>query len=78
MHRSGDVMYISALGQGMLMINSQRAGVELLEKRANIYSDRPRFISAGDYATNNMSFSLLSYGGRYAVNHWFCLTVNPY
>ena len=68
MHRSGDAMYISALGKGMLVINSQRVAVDLLEKRSNIYSDRPRYISGGDFATKNMSFSLSSYGDRYEVN----------
>ncbi|KAI9452371.1 cytochrome P450 [Lactarius psammicola] len=51
----GEMMYISALGKGMLMINSQRVAVDLLEKRSNIFSDRPRYISAGDIMTKNMS-----------------------
>ena len=67
MHRSGGMMYISALGKGVLMINSQRIAVDLLEKRSNIYSDRPRYISAGDFASKNMSFGLTPYGDLYAV-----------
>jgi hypothetical protein len=62
MHRSGDTMYISALGKGMLMINSQRVAIDLLEKRSKKYSDRPHYISAGDFATRNLSFSLSPYG----------------
>ena len=54
-------MYISALGTGVLVINSQRVAINLLEKRSNISSDRPQSISAGDYMTKNMSF-VLSYG----------------
>ncbi|KAI9452368.1 cytochrome P450 [Lactarius psammicola] len=55
-------MYISALGKGMLMINSQRVAVDLLEKRSNIFSDRPRYISAGDFMTQNLSLILSPYG----------------
>ncbi|KAI9452362.1 cytochrome P450 [Lactarius psammicola] len=58
----GETMYISALGKGMLMINSQRVAVDLLEKRSNIFSDRPRYISAGDFMTKNLSFTLSPYG----------------
>ncbi|KAI9441898.1 cytochrome P450 [Lactarius indigo] len=58
----GEVMYISALGTGMLIINSQRVAVDLLEKRSTIYSDRAHFISAGDFMTKNLSFTLTPYG----------------
>ena len=63
-------MYISALGTGILMINSQRVAVDLLEKRSSIYSDRPHYISAGDFATKNMSFSFSTYGDLYADRHF--------
>ena len=58
----GEMMYVSALGQGVLVINSQRVAIDLLEKRSTIYSDRPRFISAGDFSTKNMSPGLMQYG----------------
>ncbi|KAI9457950.1 cytochrome P450 [Lactarius psammicola] len=58
----GDMMYVSALGQGVLIINSQRVAIDLLEKRSNIYSDRPRYITAGEFSTKNMAFSIMPYG----------------
>ncbi|KAI9447042.1 cytochrome P450 [Lactarius psammicola] len=58
----GEMMYISALGRKVLIINSQRVAIDLLEKRSNIYSDRPRYISARDYLTKNLVFSLMPYG----------------
>ncbi|KAH9021013.1 cytochrome P450 [Lactarius pseudohatsudake] len=58
----GEVMYINALGRGMLIINSQHVAIDLLEKRSTTYSDRPHYISAGDFMTKNMSFSILPYG----------------
>ena len=71
MHRPGEMMYISALGKGMLMINSQRVAVDLLEKRSNISSDRPHFISVGDYMTKNLTFTLSPYGDL-CVSCFFC------
>ncbi|KAH9058997.1 cytochrome P450 [Lactarius vividus] len=58
----GEVMYINALGTGMLIINSQRVAIDLLEKRSTIYSDRPHYISMGDYMTKNLTFTLTPYG----------------
>ena len=65
---SGEMMYISVLGKGMLIINSQRVAVDLLEKRSNISSDRPHYISAGDFLTKNLSFTLTPYGDLYHVS----------
>jgi hypothetical protein len=61
-------MYISALGQGLLVINSQRVAIDLLEKRSNIYSDRQRYISAGDFATQYLTLSITPYGELYAID----------
>ncbi|KAH9172382.1 cytochrome P450 [Lactarius sanguifluus] len=58
----GETMYVSALGQGVLVINSLRVAIDLLEKRSNIYSNRPHYISACDFSTKNLMFSLTSYG----------------
>ncbi|KAF8258900.1 cytochrome P450 [Lactarius quietus] len=58
----GEMMYVSALGQGFLIINSQRVAIELLEKRSNIYSDRPKYISAGEFLTGNLELSMTPYG----------------
>ncbi|KAH9066043.1 cytochrome P450 [Lactarius deliciosus] len=60
----GEMMYISALGAGMLIINSQRVAVDLLEKRSAIYSSRPHYISVGDFLTQNLAFGILPYGDR--------------
>jgi hypothetical protein len=49
-------MYIRALGRGLLLLNSQRVAIDLLEKRSSIYSSRPHYISAGDYMTQDLSF----------------------
>ncbi|KAI0260135.1 cytochrome P450 [Gloeopeniophorella convolvens] len=57
----GGMMYISAFGQGILILNSQRVATDLLEKRSNIYSNRPHYISAGDYMSANLAFGFMPY-----------------
>jgi hypothetical protein len=37
----GDIVYLNAMGQGILVLGSQRRAVDLLDKRAANYSDRP-------------------------------------
>ncbi|KAF8904742.1 cytochrome P450 [Gymnopilus junonius] len=40
----GDIIYIRAFSQSMVILNSLQAARDLLEKRSSIYSDRPRFV----------------------------------
>jgi hypothetical protein len=61
------MMYVSALGQGILVINSQRVAVDLLEKRSNIHSDRPKYISAGEILTRHLELPMTPYGSLYAL-----------
>ncbi|KAH9022343.1 cytochrome P450 [Lactarius pseudohatsudake] len=58
----GEMMYVSALGKGVLVINSPRVAIDLLEKRSNIYSDRPHYICAGEFSTKNLLLTLTPYG----------------
>lgn len=39
---TGDVIYVENLGQPLIFINTYKAAFELLDKKSNIYSDRPR------------------------------------
>ena len=68
MHKSGEMMYISALGNGFLVLNSQRVAADLLDKRSNIYSGRPRYISANEYLTENLSIVLSPYSDLYVID----------
>ncbi|KAG8984766.1 hypothetical protein FRB95_007778 [Tulasnella sp. JGI-2019a] len=40
----GPLTYLNIVGQPFLVINTQKAAVDLLEKKASIYSDRPRLM----------------------------------
>ncbi|KAF8258897.1 cytochrome P450 [Lactarius quietus] len=57
-----EMMYVSALGQGVLVINSQRVAIDLLEKRSTIYSSRPNYISTGEIMTRNLNLTITPYG----------------
>ncbi|KIJ48775.1 hypothetical protein M422DRAFT_87390, partial [Sphaerobolus stellatus SS14] len=37
----GDVIYLTALGRNIVILNSVKSATELLDQRENIYSDRP-------------------------------------
>ena len=55
-------MYLNALGQPMIVINSLSTASELLDQRANIYSDRPRQIVANEILCGGLATGLMPYG----------------
>ncbi|KAJ7622517.1 cytochrome P450 [Roridomyces roridus] len=57
----GDIMHISTLGRHMIILNSETAVLDLLERRMNIYSDRPRSIM-GELVGWSESVTTCSYG----------------
>ena len=61
--RTGDLIYLNAAGQPVVVINSQKVAVELLDRRAAIYSDRPRNVVACDIMTGGLLLGFARYGG---------------
>ena len=61
----GEMTYVSVLGQGILVLNSRRVAVDLLEKRSGIYSDRPHSIVLCDYMTEGLSLASTPYNDLY-------------
>ncbi|KAH9987339.1 cytochrome P450 [Russula vinacea] len=57
----GDLIYLSAAGQPVVIINSQIVAAELLDRRAAIYSDRPHN-AVSDIITGGLFFGLSRYG----------------
>jgi len=51
----GDLVYINVAGQGILILNSVKVAADLLDRRARIYSSRPRTI--GKYTLSMISLS---------------------
>jgi hypothetical protein len=62
MKLSEHMMYLNVLGQPILVINSLKTAVELLDRRANIYSDRPRYIVANEILCGGLFTGFISYG----------------
>ncbi|KAI9450392.1 cytochrome P450 [Lactarius psammicola] len=58
----GDVFYLNAVGQPMVVLNTQKAAADLLDRRAGIYSDRPRLIVAAQILCGGLAIGLQSYG----------------
>ncbi|KAI0066947.1 cytochrome P450 [Artomyces pyxidatus] len=58
----GDVIYLSALGQPIIVLNTQKAAADLLDRRAGIYSDRPNNIVAASILCGGMAIVFQSYG----------------
>ncbi|KAH9065324.1 cytochrome P450 [Lactarius vividus] len=50
----GDVIYLNAAGQPVVILNSQKVAADLLDRRAGIYSDRPVNVVASDIMTGGL------------------------
>jgi hypothetical protein len=57
-----DMLYMNALGQPILVFNSLKPAAELLDRRASIYSSRPRFIMAHEVLSGGLFTAFLPYG----------------
>jgi hypothetical protein len=58
---AGELMYLDAAGQPMVVINSLNPAYELLERRSSNYSDRPRYIMALEILNGGLLLALMKY-----------------
>ncbi|KAH9035792.1 cytochrome P450 [Lactarius pseudohatsudake] len=58
----GDVFYLSAAGQPIVVLNTQKAAADLLDRRARIYSDRPRNIVTSQILCGGLVLVFQNYG----------------
>ncbi|KAI0270344.1 cytochrome P450 [Russula aff. rugulosa BPL654] len=61
----GGLIYLNAAGQPVVIINSPKVGVALLDRRAAIYPDRPRNIVVSDIMCGKLLFAFSRYGDTY-------------
>lgn len=61
----GDVVYLNVLGQEMVILNSSKAAIDLLDKKSVTYSDRPVVMMCGEIIGWNKSLALTQYGPRF-------------
>lgn len=57
----GEVMYLDAAGSPTIVLNSLKPAVELLERRSNNYSDRPRLIMAHEILSKGLIMAFMNY-----------------
>ncbi|KAA1470684.1 cytochrome P450 [Dentipellis sp. KUC8613] len=65
----GPVVYLNVLGQPLVIINSRKVAVDLLDRRAEKYSGRPRNIVASDILTGGLFFALAGYNTTWRRLH---------
>ncbi|KAH9058113.1 cytochrome P450 [Lactarius vividus] len=58
----GDVFYCNAMGQHIVVLNTHKAAADLLDRRAEIYSDRPRNIVGGEILCGSLAIPLQTCG----------------
>jgi hypothetical protein len=60
----GPVVYINAAGQPVIILNNNKVAADLLDRRANIYSDRSNNIVA-DILTGGYHIAFMHHGDMY-------------
>jgi hypothetical protein len=63
----GEVFYMRLGATDFIFLNSGRVVKDLLDKRGNIYSDKPRRPMAGEAYTKGLNLSLMRYDKRWKV-----------
>ncbi|KAI0060313.1 cytochrome P450 [Artomyces pyxidatus] len=58
----GNVIYMNALGKSMVILNTQKAASDLLDRRSHIYSDRPRLVLGSEIYTGGTFLAYTRYG----------------
>ena len=58
----GDVFYLNAAGQPIVVLNTQKVAADLLDRRAGIYSDRPRNIVSAQILCGGLAIVFQNYG----------------
>ncbi|KAG1869546.1 cytochrome P450 [Suillus subluteus] len=61
----GDISHVEVLGQHIIVLNSVKTAMELLDKKSSMYSDRPILQMGGELVGWKHSLGLLSYGDRF-------------
>ncbi|KAI2627949.1 cytochrome P450 [Hypomontagnella submonticulosa] len=64
---NSDIVYFNLLGNHMVVLNTQKAANELLDKRGANYQDRPRFVLF-DVMGWGLTLTFLPYGPRFRLH----------
>jgi hypothetical protein len=58
----GDLIYLNAAGQPIIILNSQQVAADLLDRRGELYSDRPINIVASEIMCGGLLFAFSRFG----------------
>lgn len=58
---SGNIVYLDVAGQHLIVLNSYKAASGLMDKKANITSDKPTLVVVGEFLTGGMMFLFMPY-----------------
>jgi len=61
----GDITAVSVFGQHMIIVNSAKVAMEMLDKKSTIYSDRPVMQMGGELVGWKNTLVLIPYGDRF-------------
>jgi hypothetical protein len=53
------------MGREMIILNSSKTAIDILDKRSSIYSDRPVMMMAGEIIGWNNALGFIQYGPRF-------------
>ncbi|KAF9534995.1 cytochrome P450 [Crepidotus variabilis] len=62
---AGDICSVTVLGQPIVILNSAKSAIEMLDKKSAIYSDRPQLVMAGELCGWKNTLVLLPYADRF-------------
>ncbi|VDC00765.1 unnamed protein product [Peniophora sp. CBMAI 1063] len=61
----GEIVYLNVAGQPTFILNSQKAAAELLDRRAAVYSGRPRLIVGHELMSGGLFFAFEPHNDRW-------------
>ncbi|KAK4225232.1 Fumitremorgin C synthase [Podospora fimiseda] len=64
----GPIVHLNMAGQSVIVLNSSKASHDLLAKHGATFSDRPRFVVAGDLALQGFHMLLRPYDERFKLH----------
>lgn len=73
----GPIVYMNVIGKPYIIINSYEVARELLEKRGQKYSDRPRFVMAGELVGLGIQTALAPFGPLWKRHRKFFASALP-
>ena len=61
---TGDVVYLNVAGQPTIVLNSQKAASDVLDRRAAVTSGRPRFVVGQELLCEGLLFAFEPHSDR--------------